>query len=174
MLAQAEAQEQTARTTLEDNQRRHEAAHLRETLHVGDTCPVCQTTVGEIPTTQEAGEDLKEFQAQVERAARVAQQKRTEAQEAGTEVAALQVRLDTAKSELEERGRVRQEVQARFAASFPGYASPPEALRAVQTQREELSVALKDMEAQLGSAEQEQTKLSGPPRSRTTRRGKAR
>ena len=161
VLAQAEEQEQAARATLEDNQRRHEAAHLRETLHVGDTCPVCQTTVSEIPATQEAGEGLKEFQAQVERAARVAQQKRTESQEAGTEVAALQVRLDTAKSELEERGRVRQEVQARFAASFPGHASPPEALRAVQTQREELSVALKDMEARVISADREKARLSG-------------
>ena len=160
-FAQAEEQEQAARTALEDNQRRYEAAHLRATLRVGDTCPVCQATVSELPAAQEAGDGLKEFQAQVERAARAAQQKRTEAQEANTTVATCRARLDAAEKGLKERERLRQEVQNSFVSRFPGYASPSEALRAVQTQREELSVALKDMEAQLGSAEQEQTKLSG-------------
>ena len=160
-FAQAEEQEQAARTTLEDNQRQHEAAHLRETLHVGEACPVCQTTVSEIPAAQEAGHDLKELQTQVERAARAAQQKRTEAQKADTEVAALQVRLDTAKSELGERERLKQEVQARFVASFPGYASPSKALQAGQTQQEELSATLKVIGAQVVSAEQEKTRLSG-------------
>ena len=159
--AQAEEQEQTARTTLEDNQRQHEAAHLRATLHVGDPCPVCQTTVSEIPAVQEAGHDLKELQAQVERAERVAQQKRTEAQKADTEVAALRVRLDAAKSELGERERVRQEVQNSFVSRFPGSASPSEALQAVQTQQEELSARLTDLEAQAVSAEQEKARLSG-------------
>ena len=159
--AQAEEQEQTARTALEDNQRQHEAAHLRETLHVGEACPVCQTTVSEIPAVQEAGHDLKELQTQVERAARAAQQKRTEAQKSDTKVAALRVRLDTAKSELGERGRLKQEVQARFAASFPSYASPSEALQAVQTQQEELSARLTDLETQAVSAEQEKASLSG-------------
>ena len=160
-FAQAEEQEQAARTTLEDNQRQHEAAHLRETLHVGEACPVCQTTVSEIPAAQEAGHDLKELQTQVERAARAAQQKRTEAQKADTEVTALQVRLDTAKSELGERERLKQEVQARFVASFPGYASPSKALQAGQTQQEELSATLKVIGAQVVSAEQEKTRLSG-------------
>lgn len=160
-FAQAEEQEQAARTTLEDNQRQHEAAHLRETLHVGEACPVCQTTVSEIPAAQEAGHDLKELQTQVERAARAAQQKRTEAQKADTEVTALQVRLDTAKSELGERERLKQEVQARFVASFPGYVSPSKALQAGQTQQEELSATLKVIGAQVVSAEQEKTRLSG-------------
>lgn len=160
-FAQAEEQEQAARTTLEDNQRQHEAAHLRETLHVGEACPVCQTTVSEIPAAQEAGHDLKELQTQVERAARAAQQKRTEAQKADTEVTALQVRLDTAKSELGERERLKQEVQARFVASFPGYASPSKALQAGQTQQEELSATLKVIGAQVVFAEQEKTRLSG-------------
>ena len=159
-FAQAEEREQAARTTLEDNQRQHEAAHLRETLHVGEACPVCQTTVSEIPAAQEAGHDLRELQAQVEWAARAAQQKRTEAQKADTEVTVLQVKLDAAKSELGERERRKQEVQARFVASFPGYASPSEALQAGQTQQEELSATLKAMEAQIVSAEQEKVRLS--------------
>ena len=160
-FAQAEEREQTARTTLEDNQRQHEAAHLRETLQVGEACPVCQATVSQIPAVQKAGHDLKELQAQMDRAAQAAQQKRTGAQKADTEVAALRVRLDTAKSELGDRGRLKQEVQARFAASFPGYTSPSEALQAVQTRQEELSATLTDLEAQLSSAEQEKASLSG-------------
>ena len=159
-LAQAEEQEQAARAALEDNQRRHEAAHLRETLHVGEACPVCQTTVNEIPATQEAGEDLKLLQAQMERATQTTEQKRKEAQKANTEVAALQVRLDAAESGLKERGRVRQEVRNSFVSRFPGHASPSEALQTVQTQQEELSVALTDMEAQAKSAEREKARLT--------------
>ncbi len=159
--AQAEAQEQTARTVLEDNQRQHEAAHLRATLHLGDPCPVCQTIVSELPVAQEAGEDVKELQAQVERTRQVTEQKRSEAQKANTEATTLQVKLDTAKSEHEECGRVRQKVQARFVVHFPDDVSPSEALQAVQAQQEELSAALKDMEAQVVSAEQEKARLSG-------------
>ncbi len=158
--AQAEEQEQVARVALEDTQRRHEAAHLRETLYVGEACPVCRTTVSEVPAVQEAGDDLKELQAQVERARHATEQKRTEAQKANIEVTALQVRLDTAKSELEERGRVRQEVQARFVVRFPDYMFPSEVIQAVQTQQEELSVALRDMEAQAASAEREKSRLA--------------
>ncbi len=160
-FAQAEEQEQIARTVLGDTRRQHEAAHLRETLHVGEACPVCQTTVSEIPAIQEAGDDLKELQAQVEWAKQTTEKKRTEAQKAHTEVAALQVRLDTVKSELEERGRVRQEVHARFVARFPGYVSLAETLRAVQAQQQELGVARTDLEAQAASAEREKARLSG-------------
>ncbi len=160
-LVQAEAQEQAARTALEDNQRRHEAAHLRTTLHIGDTCPVCQATVSEIPAAQEAGEDLKELQAQMERTARAAQQKRTEAQAANTTVATRRAGLDAAEQGLKERERLRQEVQDQFGPRFLGYASPPEALRAIQTQREELDAKRKEIEAQVVFAEQEKARLSG-------------
>ena len=160
-LVQSEEQEQAARTALEDNQRRHEAAHLRATLHIGDTCPVCQATVNEIPAAQEAGEDLKELQAQMERVTQVAQQRRTAAQEADTTVATCRARLDAAEQGLKERERLRQEVQDQFGLRFPGYASPPEALQSVQVQHGELSAALKGLEAQVISAEQEKARLSG-------------
>ena len=160
VLAQAEEQEQAARTTLEDNQRQHEAAHLRDTLHVGDTCPVCQTTVSDIPTAvQEAGDDLKMLQAQMERATQTAQQKRTEAQEANTTLATRQARLDAAEQRLKERERLRQEVRKNFVSRFPRYASPSEAFEAVETQQKELNAALKDTEAQVVSAEQEKAQL---------------
>ncbi|MCY4386678.1 MAG: SMC family ATPase [Desulfurellaceae bacterium] len=159
-LTQAEEQEQAARTAFEDNQRQHEAAHLRATLHVGDPCPVCQTTVSQLPVAQEAGDDLKMLQTQMERAARAARQKRTEAQEANTTVATRRARLDAAEQGLKEREHLRQEVQNSFVSRFPRYASPSEALQAVQTQQEELSAALKDMEAQVVSAEQEKARLS--------------
>ncbi len=159
-LVQAEEQEQAARTALEDNQRQHEAAHLREPLHVGDACPVCQATISEIPAAQEAGDDLKMLQAHLEQATQTTEQKRKEAQEANTEVAARQARLDAADRELKERERLRQKVQDSFVSRFPGYASPFEALRAVQTQQKELDAAIKDMEAQAVSAEQEKARLS--------------
>ena len=159
-FAQAEEQEHAARTVLEDNQRQHEAAHLRSTLHVGDICPVCQTTVSQVPVAQEAGDDLKMLQTQVERAAQAAQQRRTEAQEANTSVATRRARLDATEQGLKERERLRQEVQNGFVSRFPDYVSPSEVIQAVQTQQEELSVALRDMEAQVVSAEQEKARLS--------------
>ena len=160
-FAQAEEQEHAARTALEDNQRRHEAAHLRATLHVGDPCPVCRTTVSQIPVAQEAGDDLKMLQTQMEHVIQAAQQKRTEAQEADTTVATRRARLDAAEQGLKEREHLRQEVRNSFVSRFPRYASPSEALQAVRTQQEELSAALKDMEAQVVSAEQEKARLSG-------------
>ena len=158
-LAQAEEQEQAARAALEDNQRQHEAAHLREALHVGDACPVCQATVSEIPAAQEAGDDLKMLQAQMEGAKQTTAQKRTEAQEANATVAARQARLHAAEQELKERGRVRREVQDRFVSRFPGSASPAEARSALQAQHTELSATRKDVEVQTASAEQQKVKL---------------
>ncbi len=160
-LAQAEEQEQAVRTVLEDNQRWHEAAHLRATLRVGAPCPVCQATVSEIPATQEAEANLKALQTQIERAEQVTQQKRMAAQEAATAVSALQARLDAAQPEFEERNCARQEVQDRFGSRFPGHASPSNALQAVQTRQEALDGTLNDMETQVVSAEQEKAKLSG-------------
>ena len=159
-FAQAEEQEQAARTVLEDNQRQYEAAHLRATLHVGDPCPVCQTTVSELPVAQEAGNDLKELQAQMERTARAAQQKRAEAQEANTTVATRRARLDAAEQGLKERERLKREVRNSLVSRFPDYVSPSEVLQAVQARHGELSVALRDMEAQVVSAEQEKARLS--------------
>ena len=160
-LAQAEAQDNTARTALEASQRRHEAVHLRETLRVGDACPVCQTTVREIPAAQTAGDDLKELQAQLERAHRTTEQKRTTAQDAQAALTALRARLNDAESEREERGRARQEVQDRFVSRFPGHASLSAALSAIQTRQQELGAALTNLEARAGSAEQEKARLSG-------------
>ena len=158
-LAQAEEQGQAARTALEDNQRRHEAAHLRATLHVGDACPVCQTIVNAIPAAQEAEDDLKTLQAQMERVQQDTEQKRKEAQETHAGVAALRVRLDAAAQELGERVRVRQEVQDRFVSRFPGYASLAEALRALRVQHKELGAMLKDVAVQTASAERAKVNL---------------
>lgn len=161
-LAQAEEQEQAARTALEDNQRKHEAAHLRATLHIGDTCPVCQATVNEIPVAQEAGDDLKMLRDKMDRAAQAARQKRTEAQEANDTVTKRRAGLDTAEQRLKEREGLRQEVRSSFVSRFPSYvSSPSEVLQTIQAQQEELLAALRDMEAQVVSAEQEKARLSG-------------
>ena len=69
--------------------------------------------------------------------------------------------LDAAEQGLKERERLRQEVQDQFGPRFLGYASPPEALRAIQTQREELDAKRKEIEAQVVFAEQEKARLSG-------------
>ena len=160
-LARAEEQEKAARTALEDNQRQHEAAHLREALQVGEACPVCQAPVSAIPAAQEAGEDLKELQAQLERTEQTTEQKRTAAPEANAAVAGRQARLTAAEQELKERQRLKQEVQDRFVSRFPGYASLSEALRAIQTRQKELDAALDAMEAEAASAEQKKVKLLG-------------
>ncbi len=160
-LAQTEEQEQAARTALEDKHRQHEAAHLQATLRVGAPCPVCQITVSRLPVTQEVGDDLKRLQTRMERAARVARQNRTEAQEADTTLAMRRARRDAAEHGLKEREHLRQEVQNSFASRFPDYVSPSGAIQAVQLQQEELSLALRDMEAQFVSAGQEKARLSG-------------
>ena len=159
-LAQTEEQEQAARTALEDKQRQHEAAHLQATLHVGAPCPVCQTTVSRLPVTQEVGDDLKRLQTRMERTARVARQNRTQAQEADTTLATRRARRDAAEQGLKEREHLRQEVQNSFVSRFPDYVSPSGVIQAVQLQQEELSLALRDMEAQFVSAEQEEARLS--------------
>ncbi len=159
-LAQAETQEQAARSALEDSQRRHEAAHLRETLRVGDICPVCRVMVREIPLAQEGGEDLKTLQQQTKRASLTTQHQRAEAQAAAARVATCRVRLEAADRGLKDRERARQEAQDRFVARFPGHPSLAEALGAVQTRHAALSAALKDLEAQAASAEQKKVQLS--------------
>ena len=154
-IVQAQGQEQAARAALEDTQRQHEAAHLRETLHIGDACPVCRTIVSDIPAAQDAESSLKELQEQLAGAQQTTEQKRTRAQEASAAVAAQQARREAAEQEVKERGRVHQQVQDRFVSRFPAHASPAEALKALQTQHKELNATLKDLEAQTASAEQE-------------------
>ena len=158
-LAQAAEQERAARTALEDNKRLSEAAHLRETLHVGDACPVCQRSVSEIPVVKEAGTDLKRRRSQMERAQETAEHTRKNAQEARGAVAAGQARLATVEPEFKERERIRQVVQDRFVSRFPGYASLTEALSALQVQQKELVTTLKAVEVQTRSVEQEKAKL---------------
>lgn len=159
-LAQTEEQERAARTALEDNQRLSEAAHLRQTLHIGDACPVCQRAVSDIPVVPEAGTDLKRLQSQMERAQETVEQTRRTAQEARNTVAAGQARLATAQPEFKERARTRQEVQNRFVSRFPGYTSLAEALSALQVQQQELVATLKDIEVQTLSVEQEKSRLT--------------
>ncbi len=159
-LAQAQGQEQAARTALEDAQRQHEAAHLRETLHIGDACPVCQAPVGTIPAAQDAGNSLQELQAQLEGTQQTTEQKRRAAQEAHATVVRQRAGLTAAEQELQECARVYQAGQDRFMARFPGHASPAKALQALQAQQNELGATLKDVELQAVSAEQEKGKLS--------------
>ncbi len=159
-LAQAQGQEQAARVALEDTQRQHEAAHLRETLDIGDACPVCQSTVSELPAAQDAENDLRELEEQLAVAQQTTEQKRTQAEEATAAVATQQARRDAAEQELKERSRVHHEVQDRFVSRFPDSASPAEALKALQAQHKELDARLKALEGRTVSAEQEKKHLS--------------
>ena len=152
-LLQDEEQERVSRTTLENNQRQHDALHLRKTLHVGESCPVCQARVNELPTVEETDEDVEKLQAQMERIRQAADITRQAVQEAQAAVASLQARLDTAEPELKERKRTRQEVQDRFVARFPGHTSLAEALEALQRQQQELRESLKNVEAQVREQE---------------------
>ena len=121
---------------------------------------MCQATVREIPAAQAAGDDLKELQAQLERAHRTTEQKRTAAQDAQAALTALRARLDDAESELEERGRARQEVQDRFVSRFPGYASLSAALSAIQTRQQELGATLADLES---TSRHQRSRTKRPP-----------
>ena len=161
-LTQVKEQEQHARTALEDAQRRYEAAHLRETLHVGEPCPVCQVSVSAIPAPQEAYEgtrDLAIFRSQLKRTADAVERARQTAQDANAAVAAARGRLETAGPELQEREQIRQAVQDRFVSRFPGLSSPSVALDALQIQQKELTKTLQDIEAQAQVVEKKKTGL---------------
>lgn len=160
-FVQAEQQEQAAASVLEENQRLHEAEHLRATLHVGDPCPVCRAPVRELPPpSHEVGDDLSTLQSAVEAARDMFARARLALQEATAAAAVTRDKKKTAEQELIAREQKRCEAQDRFVVQFPGFPLPAAALSALRTQRQDLTAGMKDLEARAQAAEKEKQALS--------------
>jgi exonuclease SbcC len=159
--AHAKQQEQVALNAWEENRRQHEVEHLRATLQLGDSCPVCQTPVHVLPSlSQPVRADLSVLQQAYEAAKAATTQAQQELQKVETTVAARRAQRDGAEQDLSERKRRRQESQQRFIARFPGFSSLAEALKALQTQRQEIVTRLATLETNLQTAEKEKQTLS--------------
>ncbi|MEW6298829.1 MAG: SMC family ATPase, partial [Thermodesulfobacteriota bacterium] len=152
----AEQQERAAAQALEERRRLAEAAHLRQTLHVGAPCPVCQVPVRELPRpSHEETDDLSPARQAVEEARVLLNRVRAELQEAGAAAAAARARKESAERELAERERKRHEAQERFVGRFPDFASPSAALGAVRAERQTLTEVLRQLEARVQVSENE-------------------
>lgn len=155
-VAQAEQQEQSASQALEENRRKHEVAHLRATLHVGDPCPVCLTPVRDAPTIVAAIQgDYADLQRTVERAKIQLARARQTLQKTEAAATTAQATKENLERELTARALKRQEAQTNFVARFPGFSSLKEALSNLQTQRRELVALLKELEGKARTVEKE-------------------
>lgn len=159
--AHAEQQEQRASQALEEDRRKHEAAHLRATLHIGEPCPVCFTPVREAPALiAETQEDYADLQRTVERAKTQLVQARQALQKAEAAAATAQAKKESAEQDLAVRSAKRQETQTNFVTRFPGFSSLKDALSSLQTQRQALASLLKELEAKTRAAEKEKQELT--------------
>jgi exonuclease SbcC len=153
--------EQSALRALEENRRQHEVEHLRATLRLGEPCPVCQTAVGVVPSlSPTALADVSALQSTYETAKVSTSQARQALQKTEATIAALRAQCEGGARDVAERQQKRQDAQQRFISRFPGFSSLAEALRALQTQCQEISTQLKSSEAKLKSAEQEKQTLA--------------
>jgi exonuclease SbcC len=160
-VAQAERQEQCASQTLEEDRRKHEVAHLRATLHVGDPCPVCLAPVREAPTiVAETPGDYADLQNAVERAKTQLVHARQTLQKAEAAAATTQARKESIEQDLTARELKRRKAQENFVTRFPGFSSLKDALSNLQAQRQELAALLKELEGKTRAVEQEKQELT--------------
>jgi exonuclease SbcC len=156
-----EQQEQTALTALEESRRQHEIAHVRAALQVGDSCPVCHSSVHALPPLSlEAEADLSSSQQAVDAAKAALTQARQTSQSAQAALAAARTRQETAVQAVAERAQKRQEAQERFVARFPKFPALSAALSTLQTQRQELAAQFQELEISTQAAEKEKQVLS--------------
>lgn len=160
-VAQAEQQEQRASQAVEEDRRKHEVAHLRATLQVGEPCPVCLTLVRDVPTiVAETQGDSADLQGALERAKTQLTHARQTLQKAEAAAAAAQAKKENLEQELTVRSLKRQEAQTNFVTRFPGFSSLKDALNHLQTQRQALASLLKDLEGKTRAAEKEKQELT--------------
>lgn len=160
-VAQAEQQEHAAMSALEAERHRHEVAHLRTLLQVGDPCPVCCAPVRELPAaTAEGPNDLSALQRAVDTVKVTLTRARQSLQDASAAVAAAGTRREAAVRELVEREQQRRAAQDRFVTRFPGFSSLTAALNALRAQRQELNTALRDLEERAQTVEKEKLALA--------------
>ncbi len=159
-LPWAEQEEQKAVETLEQHRRQHEVEHLRQSLHMGDPCPVCLTLVGELPpVSQESRADFSLFQQAAEAAREALTQAQKAWQDADMARAVVRTKKEAAERNLAEQEQKRGEAQERFIRQFPGFSSLAVALKALQTQQQELITKLKDLKAKAKVKDQEKQTL---------------
>jgi exonuclease SbcC len=160
-VVRAEQQEQTAVHAVEENRKNNEIAHLRATLHSGESCPVCLTTVHEIPSVSLATHtDQLILEQHLEQPRMLLAQARQSLQQAETTAAAALVRKETSEQELTSCEQKRQKVQAHFLDRFPGFASLKDALAALQERRQEITRLLNELETKTRATEQEKKQLA--------------
>ncbi len=104
-LEAAELDLTDAQDSLESARRAHAAAGLAETLHVGESCPVCQQTVEALPC-RDAPADLTAAKAGLESATRSQRQARTAYQEAARATATAKAALDGTQARLDKAAQV--------------------------------------------------------------------
>jgi exonuclease SbcC len=159
--AHAERQEQQALRALEEDRRKHEVAHLRATLRVGEPCPVCLASVHEPPSlVAETPAGSVDAQSAVERAKAQLVQARQILQKAEATVATAQAKQESAEQDLAVRSLKRQEAQTNFITRFPGFSSLKDALTHLQTQRQALASLLEAVEKKTRAAEKEKQELT--------------
>jgi exonuclease SbcC len=160
-VAQAEQQEQHASQALEEDRRKHEVAHLRAALHVGEPCPVCLAPVRDAPTlVAETQGDYVDLQRAVERAKTQLAQARQTLQKAEATAATVQAKKESAEQDLPVRSLKRQKAQTNFVTRFPGFSSLKDALSNLQAQRQELVALLKELEGKTQAAEKGKQELT--------------
>ena len=160
-LTRTEQQEKDALHTVEENRRQHEAVHLRDTLHSGDHCPVCQQTVDVLPApSQTAQHDLASLQAQVATIRQTLIRVRQAAQDRAAVLAAARTKQEASERQLAEREQRSHEAKEQFTQRFPGFSSLGAALQALQTERQGLSTTLQAIEDKTKAVEAQQQSVT--------------
>ncbi len=104
-LEAAELDLAAAQDSLESARRAHAAAGLAETLHVGESCPVCRQTIQALPR-RDAPADLTAAKAGLESATRSQRQARTAYQDAARATATAKAALDGTQARLDKAAQV--------------------------------------------------------------------
>jgi len=140
-------------------QRAHAAASLALHLHAGDTCPVCQQTVGTVQPRQTPA-SLTAAKADVDSATATQRQARAAHQDATKATAAVRSRLDAIQSRLAKAAEVMAGVPAEdeLAQQLAAIATADEAVASTRKEAAARQVELTAAEksrASLGAAEQQ-------------------
>lgn len=161
VVVQAEQREQEAVRAVEENRKRNEIARLRTTLHAGEPCPVCLTSVSEVPAASpETLADQTALQGSLDQTRVALTQARQTLQKIETAAATARAKSENLAQELVGRTRTSGEARERFLTKFPGFSSLKDALTAVQTQRQSLAALLKELETQAHVLEKERQELT--------------
>jgi exonuclease SbcC len=151
-LQAAELDSSLAQEALDAAQRAHAAAGLAQTLHAGDSCPVCQQRVAALPQ-HEAPADLASARATLDATAAAQRAARAAHQDAGKTAAAAVSALQVTQARLEKAAAVMADAPAEavLTGQLTDIAAADEALRRagldVTARQHELAAAEKSRAA---------------------------